>query len=167
MITGYPYEESIRVPLVVMDPRMKKSDRNRRHDEFTLNIDLAPTILEAANIPVPAVMQGRNFAPLYLNSDKDKAKESWREEFYYEWFTGETLTGTTDLIPSSLALVRKDTKYIIWPDYNYEELFRLRPDPFEEKNIYNASLQTSKALLDEVKARFKELQSAAKDGFKL
>lgn len=88
----------------------------KRNDDFTLNIDLAPTILSAAKIPVPSVMQGRDMALLYNNGNVN----DWREEFYYEWFTGSKQD-----IPASLALVAKDAKYILWPDYDYEELFRL------------------------------------------
>jgi len=85
MRTGNPYEESIRVPLVVVDPRMPESMHNTRSDEFTLNIDLAPTLLQAAKIPIPCVMQGRDFTPLYLNDDvgREAVNSSWRTEFYY------------------------------------------------------------------------------------
>lgn len=156
-----------------MDPRMPKSIRNSTNDEFTLNIDLAPTLLQAANIPIPQVMQGRDFAPMYSTNSNDagaantsatttSVKSSWRKEFYYEWFTFDKV-----LLPSSLALVRKDTKYIHWPEYDYEELFQLRTDPYEERNVFNTSLQTSKALLDEVKGRFEELKAAAEDGDKV
>eukprot|EP00804_Cyclotella_cryptica_P010344 CCRYP_012273-RA/>CCRYP_012273-RA protein AED:0.16 eAED:0.17 QI:0/-1/0/1/-1/1/1/0/538 len=41
----YPHQESIRVPLIVRDPRMKEEMRGTTNDAFTLNIDLAPTIL--------------------------------------------------------------------------------------------------------------------------
>lgn len=141
--------------------------RNTTNDEFTLSIDLAPTLLQAANIPIPEVMQGRDIAPMYLGSDShtsiDKVKSSWRKEFYYEWFTGDKV-----VLPASLALVRKDTKYILWPEYGYEELFRLGADPYEENNLlFNSSLRTSSALLDEMKGRFEELKAAAKDGAKL
>lgn len=95
-------------------PNDKKGSRN---DNFTLNIDLAPTILSAAKIPVPPLMQGRDMSPLYKAAG---AVNDWREEFYYEWFTGNKQD-----IPASLALVAKDSKYILWPEYDYEQLFRL------------------------------------------
>ena len=62
----YPYEESIRVPLIVRDPRMPNSKRGTTNDEFVLNVDLAPTILAFAGVAAPSRMQGQNFAPLYL-----------------------------------------------------------------------------------------------------
>ena len=63
----YPYQESIRVPLIIYDPRMPLSKRNTLEDSFTLNIDLATTILGAAGITTPhPEMQGRDIADLYL-----------------------------------------------------------------------------------------------------
>jgi arylsulfatase len=73
----YPWEESIRVPLVIQDPRMPPNQRGRFNDEFTLSVDLAPTLLSAANIPVPPHMQGRDIAELYLNPEE--AAKTWRQ----------------------------------------------------------------------------------------
>lgn len=150
---------AVRVPLVIVDPRMPQHIRGSINDEFTLNIDLAPTMLQAANIPVPEVMQGRDMAQMYLGSKEegDRTRSSWRKEFYYEWFTGHKI-----VIPASLALVRKDIKYIIYPEYEYEELFRLANDPYEENNIFNATLNTPE--LEELKKRFQELKISAESG---
>lgn len=79
----YPFEESIRVPLVIQDPRTPASQRGTRNDEFTLSVDLAPTILSAAQVPVPDFMQGRDMAPLYLKPVE--AASSWRQDFFYEF----------------------------------------------------------------------------------
>ncbi len=38
------YEESIRVPLIIYDPRLPKELRGRRCDRTVLSIDLAPTM---------------------------------------------------------------------------------------------------------------------------
>ena len=97
---------------------MPLQNRGGRNDDFTLNIDLAPTLLSAAKIPVPSVMQGRDMSQLYRSSSA--RIDDWRNEFYYEWFTGDKKD-----IPASLALVKKDSKYIFWPEYDYEQLFRL------------------------------------------
>jgi arylsulfatase A-like enzyme len=76
----YPYEESIRVPLIVLDPRMPESKRGKNNDDFALNVDLAPTILAFAGVAAPAGMQGRDIAPLYLAAKRP----AWRQEFFYE-----------------------------------------------------------------------------------
>ena len=43
-----PYEESSRVPLIVLDPRHENSGKRLRSDALTTNVDFAPTILELA-----------------------------------------------------------------------------------------------------------------------
>ena len=62
----YPYEQALRVPLIVRDPRLRAGRRGMTSDRLALNIDIAPTIAAAAGMPVPAVMQGRDLSPLYL-----------------------------------------------------------------------------------------------------
>lgn len=61
----YPHEGSIRVPLIIEDPRMPRHLKGSLNDQFTLNIDLAATMLSAARIDVPSQMQGRDIAALY------------------------------------------------------------------------------------------------------
>ena len=161
-ITGFPFEESIRVPLIIKDPRMPQNMIGKTNDDFTLNIDLAPTILSAAGIPVPKVMQGRDMSDLYMPWQKKSkaANRAWRDEFYYEWFTG-----SKEHIPASLALIRKDSKYIVWPDWDdYEQLFRLDNDPFEEKDLYLSNLTTDKTMLENMKSRMADLKILAKSG---
>lgn len=123
----YPYEQSIRVPLIIHDPRVDKAQHGIVRDQMVLNIDLAPTIVAAAGLPVPEVMQGEDLAPLYL---KDQPL-CWRDEFFYEH---PTITNK-DRIPTSLAVVRRDVKYAYWPEHEYEQLFDLKQDPDEMHNL--------------------------------
>ncbi len=148
----YPYEESIRTPLIVRDPRMPAAKRGTTDDSFTLNVDLAPTILAAAGLPAPARMQGRDFATLYLAA----RSPAWRTEFFYEHATIKNIR----FIPSSEALVRKDVKYVYWPDFKHEELFDLRADPLEENNLVHDPARAEQ--LVSLRARFAELKTAAK-----
>ena len=63
-------------------PRKKRSVPN---DSFTLNVDLAETILGAAGIKADEnIMQGRDIADLYLPDRPSTNKEPWRTEWYYE-----------------------------------------------------------------------------------
>ena len=119
----YPYEESIRVPLIIYDPRMAYDKRGTLDDSMTLNIDLAETILGAANIVPPDVMQGRDISDLYLK----RTNKAWRTEFYYEYPIGFGLPKD----PRVTALVEKDWKYIHWPERNVDQLFDLKNDPYE------------------------------------
>jgi arylsulfatase A-like enzyme len=148
----YPHEESIRVPLIIVDPRMKQGRRGTTNDDFTLSVDLAPTIIKAAGLDLPARMQGTDISPLYLANKKPE----WRQEFFYEH---PQIRGA-NFIPASQALVRKEWKYMYWPAFKTEQLFHLKTDPNEEKDLINDSKHAS--VLEEMRTRFAELKKAAK-----
>ncbi len=122
----YPYEESIRVPLIVHDPRISSKMAGGVNDEFVLNIDIAPTLVAAAGQEVPAMMQGADFSGLYLKRRPGK----WRKDFYYE----HPFVTNEERIPSSEALVTHTEKYLWWPHYKTEEYFDLEKDPLEKDN---------------------------------
>jgi arylsulfatase A-like enzyme len=148
----YPHQESIRVPLIIDDPRMAKAKNGTTNDEFTLNVDLAPTILAAAGIDSPKTMQGHDLSQLYLADEKPE----WRDEFFYE----HPMLKNTEFIPASEALVRKNWKYFYWPEFDREQLFNLKDDPIEEHDL--ASVQAFADQLSEMRTRFAELKAAAK-----
>ncbi|MEP6916620.1 MAG: sulfatase-like hydrolase/transferase [Acidobacteriota bacterium] len=129
----YPYEESDRVPLIVRDPRLPAGRRGMIRDEFALNLDVAPTIIGAAGLAIPPGMQGQNLAPLYLATKPP----AWRDEFFYEH---PTIT-RKERIPSSQGVIRRDWKFIDWPEYGYQQLFDLRSDPGEIRNLIDQPAQ--------------------------
>jgi arylsulfatase A-like enzyme len=131
---------------------MPAAKRGSTNDEFTLNADLAPTILGFAGLPAPATMQGRDIAPLYLTD----GVSDWRTEFFYEHPTLKD----KDFIPASEALVRKDWKYFFWPEAGVEQLFHITEDPFEENDL--AADPAQKDRLAEMRTRFNELKAKAK-----
>jgi len=138
--------------VLARDPRMKPNKRGGANDDVVLNADLAPTILASAGIAAPARMQGRDLSSLYLAA----RKPAGRDEFFYEHAT----IRNTDFIPASEALVRKEIKYIYWPDFNYEELFDLRRDPREERNLASDKAYAPK--LAQLRQRFAELKAQAR-----
>ncbi|MCZ2342098.1 MAG: sulfatase [Bacteroidales bacterium] len=123
----YPYEEALRVPLIVHDPRLSANRRGRTHEALALNIDIAPTLLAAAGVTVPTRMQGADLAPLYLAD----SSPNWRQEFYYQH---PTIT-SQERIPATEGVIRRDWKYILYPEWKYEQLLDLSTDPQELKNL--------------------------------
>ncbi|MHC4643051.1 MAG: sulfatase family protein [Planctomycetota bacterium] len=145
----FPHEESIRVPLLVYDPRAPKKFRGLTRDEFALNIDIAPTILELANQPVPEQMQGTSLLPLLRGK-----KPNWRADFFYEHlFNHKT-------IPKTEALRTSRFKYARYIDFDYEELYDLKSDPQETKNL--AKAQNYSQTLKSLRKRCDKLLQAAK-----
>jgi hypothetical protein len=72
-------------------------------------------------------MQGADLSPLYL----DDRAPAWREEFFYEH---PTIT-SKQRIPSSIGVVRRDWKFIRWPEYEVEQFFDLARDPGEVDDL--------------------------------
>ena len=143
----FAHEESIRVPLIIYDPRMEKSNQGKSCEEMALNIDIAPTILDLAGEPVSEKMQGKSLLPLLKNQN-----QNWRKDFYYEHnFEHETL-------PKSESVRTKNWKYIRYVDKKpgFEELYNLKKDPFEENNLstnlnYKSILKKLQKRCDEFK----------------
>jgi arylsulfatase len=123
----FAYEEDLRVPLIIRDPRLPQERRGQTVDAMALNVDLAPTMLDLAGIPAPAVMQGRSLKPLLEGTTPN----DWRTEFFYEHHTKK------DRIPPSEAVRTQRWKYIRWIEPNplVEELYDLESDPLEEHNL--------------------------------
>ena len=74
------YEQSLRVPLVIFDPRLPKEKKGRVSAEMVLNIDLAPTFLHLAGHKPPVDYQGRSLLPIV----EGPPAEDWRQDFYCE-----------------------------------------------------------------------------------
>ncbi len=174
------YEDSIRVPLVVMDPRLDESRRGARRQELALNIDISPTITELAKVPVPAQVQGRSLLPL-LDGDGDGDSDSldWRQDFYCEHLFEHPL------IPKSEGLRTSRWKYIKYVELpasdeeqrregdavkggigrrvrggnRYEELYDLRNDPLEADNVIDDP--RCQDTLAQLVQRFDELRDEA------
>lgn len=73
---GYPFEESIHVPLLVRYPGAFNTQST---DAIVNLIDLAPTVLELVGIPIPEHMQGRDFGPLLRGNETDAFDETYIE----------------------------------------------------------------------------------------
>ena len=124
------YENSIRVPMIVYDPRIDSKVANGRRDDMVLSIDLAPTMLALAGVEIPAGMQGKNMMPLVKQEPID-----WRSQFYYQ-HTYQTAPPRSP-IPNTEGVRTEDWKFVRYPDTEpvYEQLFDLRHDPLEQNNL--------------------------------
>lgn len=122
----YLYEESIRTPLIIADPRLPASLRGRTRNEMTLNLDLSPTFLRLAGIDAPPSLQGRDLMPLVRGESV-----RWRRE----WFYSHLFPGVPPrvVIPRSEGLRTVRHKYLRWIDAQpaREEVYDLTRDPEE------------------------------------
>ncbi|MCU0226278.1 MAG: sulfatase [Bryobacterales bacterium] len=123
----FMHEESIRVPLIVYDPRTPTAQRGQSRREMALNIDVAPTLLEFAGVNPPASMQGRSVVPLVRGAHVD----NWRREWFYEHLF------ENEWIPKTEGIRTADWKYTeyLGEDPRFEELFHLATDSREVRNL--------------------------------
>ncbi len=121
------HDVSIRVPLIIHDPRLPEAARGRRRSEYVLNIDLAPTILEAAALKPDERMQGKSLWRLVRGEDV----QGWRSEVFHEHHFKHPG------IPRSESVRTRQWKYSRYLDSDplYEELYDLKNDPHELKNL--------------------------------
>jgi arylsulfatase A-like enzyme len=74
------FDQSLRVPLIVYDPRLPVDRRGRVVAEMAMGIDISATILEAAGVAVPKKYQGRPLQPLLIGA----VPPDWRTDVYCE-----------------------------------------------------------------------------------
>ena len=121
----WPYEESIRVPLVVRVPWQSAWGRTDSH--MVLNIDFASTIAEPAGVKPRLVQDGRSLVPLLRGEPVP-----WRHDFVVEYL-GESMYYDGGPPPFQ-ALRGKRWLYVEYRN-GWCELYDLRRDPYELRNL--------------------------------
>lgn len=119
------FEESLRVPLIITDPRADEAGRGRVTDALVSNLDLPSTFLDWAGVAVPETYQGRSLRPFVDGPHPD----DWREETFHEHFA------VRHRIPAFEGIRTTRFKYARYFDHDQEFLHDLREDPDELKNL--------------------------------
>jgi N-acetylglucosamine-6-sulfatase len=141
----WAYEESIRDPLLVRYPKLVKA--GTKIQPMVLNIDLAPTLLELGGAKIPKEVQGKSFLPLLKNPDA-----KWRDAALFEYFNEKQYR-----TPAWKAVRTDRWKYIHYTDLKgMDELYDLKSDPFEMKNLINES--SAKSPLAKMKSELTRLE---------
>lgn len=133
------YDDLLLVPLIVHDPRVASPVRRVRSQVRT--IDVLPTILDLLNVPAEPALDGASLVPVMRGVEtadreaisgwnrKGKPRASIRADGYkYLVTVGKTATRPVLQPP---------------PDH---ELFDLRQDPGEKRNLYEAQPERAKAM---------------------
>jgi arylsulfatase A-like enzyme len=123
------HESSIHVPCALRGPGF---DGGGRVDELVSLVDLPPTLLAAAGLPIPATMQGRSFLPLLHGVRRD-----WPDDVFIQ--ISESQVGRAVRTRRWKYAVRAPTGDA-WQDpgashYVEECLYDLEADPYELKNL--------------------------------
>ena len=122
----FMYEESIRMPFLVRWPAVIKA--GTRSDAMALNIDFAPTFLDAAHLPIPEDMQGRSLLSIF----RGRIPPDWRSAMYYRYYHDPGDHNTR----AHYGIRTRTHKLIYFWKKDQWELFDLVNDPYELHNLY-------------------------------
>jgi len=141
------YEESIKIPLIIMYPRMVKAGTTNR--DMVLNIDMAPTIIDLAGGIQPSGIQGTSMVPLLKGETA-----AWRKSFFYEYFQESYAPG----LVTANGVRNLRYKYIEFPHVinDINELYDLEKDPGEMVNLINSP--NHQLIRAEMKAELEKLK---------
>ncbi len=142
-----PYEESIRAPLVIRYPALARP--GSRLDHLALSVDIAPTVLDVAGVPIGEHIQGRSLVPLLQGRPTD-----WRQSVLIEFFTYENpFPWLVDMDYRALRTARY--KYVHWMQHPDEsELYDLLEDPYEIRNLIDE--RQMQEIADQLRAELAE-----------
>lgn len=146
----WAYEESVRLPLLIRFPPLIKP--GTICERLTVNVDLAPTLLELASVKPLTPMHGRSLVPLFRDPSAP-----WRSAVLTEYF----LEKVAPQVPPWQAVRTERWKYIHYIDHaDWDELYDLRADPKEERNfIHNPAAEGP---LREMRKELQRLLNATK-----
>lgn len=123
-----PYDRCSRVPLIVWGLGVEP---NSTREQLVANIDVAPTILELAGLPIPKSVEGKSFAPLLRGNGGDSPRE-WRTAILLENWEQAVCRGAE--LPTSFVSVRSfDKVFTTWAN-GEREYYDLHVDPFQLDN---------------------------------
>jgi len=119
------HEQSLRVPLIIYDPRQPEKLRGKSFEEMVLNIDVTPTILELAGVTVPQRYPGTSLTGFY-----NGGPDNWRSAFFCEHRVNNPEIPKTDGFRNETW---KFIRYDAQPDFF--ELYHLKEDVNETINL--------------------------------
>ena len=145
------YEEGLRIPMMIRYPSL--TDGAGIIDQMVLSIDLAPTVLDLANVDesYASKMDGRSLLPLF----HAHPPVDWRKSFLIEYNTDTVFPRVHKM--GYRAVRTERWKYIHYLDIEgMDELYDLKNDPYEMKNqISDVDAQSA---LKELRKKLKNLQ---------
>ncbi len=150
----FMHEPSIRIPLLVRYPRMVRAGST--NDRMVLNLDIAPTFLELAGLPVPSHMQGQSMVPLL----KGEEPKNWRKDWLYEFYEYPAVCD----VRKNRGVRTDRYKFIHYYEAPEEfEMYDLQEDPGELNNLYGNPRYAS--LATDLRARLEELRKETGDHY--
>jgi arylsulfatase A-like enzyme len=152
----FMYEESLAIPLVIRYPERVKA--GLVNEDLVMNLDIAPSVLDAAGIEAPEDFQGKSL--LSLGNDKS---DSWRKGIYYHYY--EFPYGAHKVKKHYGIRTQRYKLIHFYNDIDAWELYDLQSDPYELNNVYGK--KEFKSLSDSLKSELDKLKLFYKDTARL
>lgn len=144
-----PHESSIHIPLIICGPGFNK---RLEISELVSQVDLAPTLLTAAGVNVPASTQGQKIQALI-----DRSTDNWQNEVYIglrEFVTGRVLR-TQQWSYAVMAPKRSGWRPVEGADLYVEYmLYDNYADPAQQTNLMGRA--ESRAITEQLRQRLLE-----------
>jgi N-acetylglucosamine-6-sulfatase len=118
------YEPSIRIPMIARCPDLFQG--GRRVDGMALNLDICPTMLDAAGAESPRTVHGRSLLPLIHGA------AGWREDFVYEYVWERAYPQTPTVVGLRTDRYSFMRYHGVWDLY---ELYDIQKDPEQMNNL--------------------------------
>lgn len=152
--TNHHYEQVTHIPLIINEP-----DRGEGIiiNDLIEQIDLPPTILSLADIPVPSWMEGRSLLPL-MRGEQLPSKYVYSMSFQKNPSTSDGITKGT------VAVWEGDYKVIHYLEDNKSLLFNLREDPDELNDLFDKKSEIARHLLPLIKDNLKKVNERIGEG---
>lgn len=147
----FMHEPSSKVPLLVRYPPLVKP--GSLCDRMVLNIDIAPSVLDLADVKAPPGMHGRSFVPLL----KDPTA-AWRQDWLYEYYE---FPGPHSVKPHRGIRTERYKLIHYYQDPEEFELYDLEKDPQERDNLHGKP--EYKELVEKLRRRIDELRKETGD----
>lgn len=150
----FMYEECERMPLIIRYPKVIKAGSNS--SALCMNIDFAPTLLDFANVPIPADIQGTSLKPILRNNGETPS--NWRKAVYYHYYEYPA----EHSVKRHYGIRTQDFKLIhFYNDIDTWEMYDLKKDPHEQNNLYGNPEYANKqrelsTLLNETQKQYKD-----------
>ena len=125
------YDTGIRTALIIRYPRLIHA--GRRHDALLGNVDLLPTLLELAGLPVPDNVDGRSFLALLTGAAYTPRTEVYSEQSWGHWGGGNYYQPSRCLRTGRYKFIRNYTSTPFFVDPGWLGRFGPHREMVEER----------------------------------
>jgi arylsulfatase A-like enzyme len=147
------YEDLTHIPLIIKDP---STNKGKIINYLAEQIDITPTVLEIANIPVPEWLEGYSLLPLLKG-------KSLLPKLAFSMALENNPSKGHEIKRGTIAVWQEDYKLIHYLDNKKSLLFNVTDDPDELNNIFDVQYDIGNHLLAVIRHNLASANNRIKD----